>query len=55
MTSTATIPHPPIVSKEEWLAARKRHLNSLLDVTPYGRQEDWEDSPKGWPQEPTYG
>ena len=28
---------------------------SLLDVTPYGRQEDWEDSPAGWPQHPTYG
>jgi predicted dithiol-disulfide oxidoreductase (DUF899 family) len=28
---------------------------SLLDVTPYGRQEDWEDSPEGWPQRPTYG
>lgn len=28
---------------------------SLLDVTPYGRQEDWEDSPTGWPQMPTYG
>lgn len=28
---------------------------SLLDVTPYGRQEDWEDSPSGWPQKPTYG
>ena len=27
----------------------------LLDVTPYGRQEDWEDSPSGWPQHPTYG
>jgi predicted dithiol-disulfide oxidoreductase (DUF899 family) len=27
----------------------------LLDVTPYGRQEDWEDSPPGWPQRPTYG
>lgn len=27
---------------------------SLLDVTPYGRQEDWEDSPAGWPQKPTY-
>jgi predicted dithiol-disulfide oxidoreductase (DUF899 family) len=22
----------------------------LLDRTVYGRQEDWEDSPKGWPQ-----
>ncbi len=28
---------------------------SLLDVTPYGRQEDWETSPAGWPQKPTYG
>jgi predicted dithiol-disulfide oxidoreductase (DUF899 family) len=28
---------------------------SLLDVTPYGRQEDWEDSPDSWPQQPTYG
>jgi len=28
---------------------------SLLDMTPYGRQEDWEDSPAGWPQRPTYG
>ncbi len=27
----------------------------LLDVTPYGRQEDFEDSPEGWPQKPTYG
>ena len=29
--------------------------HSLLDVTPYGRQEDFEDSPPGWPQRPTYG
>jgi predicted dithiol-disulfide oxidoreductase (DUF899 family) len=27
----------------------------LLDVTPYGRQETWEDSPAGWPQKPPYG
>ena len=26
----------------------------LLDITPYGRQEDFEDSPEGWPQRPTY-
>lgn len=31
------------------------HTSSLLDITPYGRQEDWEDSPAGWPQHPTYG
>lgn len=28
---------------------------SLLDLTPFGRQEDFEDSPEGWPQRPTYG
>jgi predicted dithiol-disulfide oxidoreductase (DUF899 family) len=27
---------------------------SFLDVTPFGRQESWEDSPKGWPQTPPY-
>lgn len=26
----------------------------LLDLTPYGRQEDWENSPAGTPQDPTY-
>ncbi|WP_158890349.1 DUF899 domain-containing protein [Amycolatopsis anabasis] len=26
---------------------------NLLDLTPYGRQEEWEDSPAGWPQSPT--
>ena len=26
----------------------------LLDTTPYGRQQDFEDSPAGWPQKPTY-
>ncbi len=26
----------------------------LLDITPYGRQQDFEDSPPGWPQKPTY-
>jgi predicted dithiol-disulfide oxidoreductase (DUF899 family) len=28
---------------------------ALLDLTPYGRQEDFELSPQGWPQRPTYG
>lgn len=28
---------------------------NFLDLTPYGRQEEWEDSPAGWPQQPTYG
>ncbi|MFI5959931.1 DUF899 domain-containing protein [Cryptosporangium sp. NPDC051539] len=26
---------------------------NLLDLTPYGRQETWEDSPDGWPRTPT--
>ncbi|CAN5653363.1 DUF899 domain-containing protein [soil metagenome] len=26
----------------------------LLDLTAYGRQESWEDSPAGWPQQPPY-
>ncbi len=29
-------------------------VNNILDLCPYGRQEDWEDSPSGWPQHPTY-
>ena len=30
-------------------------VNNIQDLTVYGRQEDWEDSPEGWPQHPTYG
>jgi predicted dithiol-disulfide oxidoreductase (DUF899 family) len=33
------------------------HLGShwtYLDLTPFGRQEIWEDSPPGWPQTETY-
>jgi predicted dithiol-disulfide oxidoreductase (DUF899 family) len=26
----------------------------FLDLLPLGRQEDWEDSPEGWPQTPRY-
>jgi predicted dithiol-disulfide oxidoreductase (DUF899 family) len=26
----------------------------LIDLLPYGRQEEWQDSPEGWPQGPTY-
>ncbi len=29
--------------------------SNFLDLTVYGRQEDWEASPAGWPQKPTYG
>jgi predicted dithiol-disulfide oxidoreductase (DUF899 family) len=34
---------------------RLTDARALLDVTPYGRQQDFEDSPPGWPQKPTYG
>jgi predicted dithiol-disulfide oxidoreductase (DUF899 family) len=27
---------------------------ALVDLLPYGRQEEWQDSPEGWPQQPTY-
>ncbi|QDO95788.1 DUF899 domain-containing protein [Ferrovibrio terrae] len=26
------------------------NTHNILDLTPYGRQEGWEDSPAGWPQ-----
>lgn len=29
--------------------------SQIMDRTVYGRQQDWEDSPEGWPQYPTYG
>ena len=28
---------------------------ALVDITPYGRQQEFEDSPAGWPQKSTYG
>ncbi len=33
---------------------RLRFDFNVLDLTPYGRQEDWEDSPAGWPQTKPY-
>jgi predicted dithiol-disulfide oxidoreductase (DUF899 family) len=27
---------------------------SFAGLTPYGRRETWEDSPHGWPQDPTH-
>ena len=35
-------------------ADRLRIDFNLLDLTPLGRQEEWEDSPVGWPQTPPY-
>jgi predicted dithiol-disulfide oxidoreductase (DUF899 family) len=34
---------------------RMLFVYNVLDLCPYGRQQDWEDSPPGWPQYPTYG
>ena len=33
---------------------RLRFDFNILDLTPYGRQETWEDSPLGWPQTEPY-
>jgi len=30
------------------------HTFALVDVLPWGRQEDWQDSPEGWPQSAAY-
>ena len=30
------------------------HAFAFVDILPYGRQEDWQDSPPGWPQSDTY-
>lgn len=27
---------------------------ALIDLLPWGRQEQWQDCPEGWPQSPTY-
>jgi predicted dithiol-disulfide oxidoreductase (DUF899 family) len=35
-------------------AEQLTHSFSLIDLLPYGRQEEWQDSPDGWPQFPTY-
>jgi predicted dithiol-disulfide oxidoreductase (DUF899 family) len=34
---------------------RLMFVHNILDLCPYGRPQDWEDSPRGWPQHPTYG
>ncbi len=30
------------------------HVFPLIDLLPWGRQEEWQDSPDGWPQSATY-
>ena len=48
-------PRLPDVQHHSRGVDRLLFVNNILDLAPYGRQEDWEDSPPGWPQHPTYG
>jgi predicted dithiol-disulfide oxidoreductase (DUF899 family) len=34
-------------------AEQLRNTFPLIDLLPYERQEEWQDSPEGWPQSPT--
>jgi hypothetical protein len=51
---------PKIVSAEEWAQARgelltaEKEATHTLDALAARRRRDWEDSPPGWPQRPTY-
>lgn len=45
---------PPV--RLDAIAAQRRRLPmvDLPDILPWGRQEEWQDSPDGWPKSPTY-
>ena len=30
------------------------HSFGMIDLLPFGRREEWQDSPEGWPQTPAY-
>ena len=34
--------------------SNSRYTFALIDLLPWGRQEEWQDSPEGWPQSPTW-
>ena len=38
-----------------WYSCGGTTFNEDLGLTAFGRQEQWEDSPAGWPQDPTMG
>jgi predicted dithiol-disulfide oxidoreductase (DUF899 family) len=54
---------PSIVPAGEWQHERSELLKAEKEATRAldamavrrRRQEDWEDSPPGWPQHPSYG
>ena len=51
---TFTAPDGSAASLADLFDGHRLRLDfNLLDLTPYGRQEQWEDSPEGWPQDPT--
>jgi predicted dithiol-disulfide oxidoreductase (DUF899 family) len=50
---------PPIVNAGTWHTNGRgteqlSYAFALIDLLPFGRQEEWQDSPEGWPQSPTY-
>lgn len=51
---------PPVTDLEAWLrelaalGVREKAAFPFMDVLPYGRQENWQGSPEGWPQSATY-
>jgi predicted dithiol-disulfide oxidoreductase (DUF899 family) len=67
MTSTerqSTTTHARDAADSRWNASTRAYFTAgrgvealgpvwtLLDLTPLGRQEDWEDSPEGYPKTP---
>ena len=45
---------PMVPVEKEYLFEGPEGEASLLDLTPLGRQEEWEDSAEGYPQDPPY-
>ena len=45
---------PDVQHPGAWHRAAQPHASPSIDLLPYGRQEEWQDSPEGWPQSPTY-
>ena len=56
--TNAFIRHGDEIFRTYFIDARgDEHMGSTwsyLDITALGRQEEWEDSPDGWPQTPAY-
>jgi predicted dithiol-disulfide oxidoreductase (DUF899 family) len=54
MSSSATATRSSIHIGRAAAASRLGSVWSFLDLTPLGRQEEWEDSPEGYPQGKPY-